>query len=76
MRVILFEIETNFPVELSSIDMVFNYSMFQTAATFKWQGWNGSAWSDLTDTLSETATTNNTYSYDLNQTGTSYSKFI
>ncbi|WP_128755353.1 DUF4347 domain-containing protein, partial [Aquimarina sediminis] len=71
----VYELEMAFPVELSEIDVVFNYSIFRTAATFKWQGYNGSSWIDVTGVLNETETTNNTYTYTLNVTGQKYSRY-
>ena len=68
----VYELELLFPVELSEIDIVFQYSVFRTGAEFKWQGYNGSTWVDVTGTLTETETTNNTYTYSLNSTGTEY----
>ena len=71
----VYELELLFPVELSEIDIVFNYSVFRTGAEFKWQGYNGSAWVDVTGTLTETETTNNTYTYNLDSTNTKYYKY-
>ncbi|MEX0275572.1 MAG: hypothetical protein AB3N16_14460, partial [Flavobacteriaceae bacterium] len=52
-----------------------NYSIFRTGATFKWQGYDGSQWTDVTGTLSETQRTNNRYRYDFSQTGAQYSRY-
>ncbi|PCH75377.1 MAG: hypothetical protein COB98_09065, partial [Flavobacteriaceae bacterium] len=71
----VYELELAFPVELNTIDIVFQYSVFKTAATFKWQGFDGAQWVDVTEVLNEVETTNNTYSYSLNQTGVRYQKY-
>ena len=68
----VYELELLFPVELSEIDIVVNYSVFRTGAEFKWQGYNGSTWVDVTGTLTETQATNTTITYTLNSTGTKY----
>ena len=68
----VYELELLFPVELSEIDIVANYSVFRTEAEFKWQGYNGSTWVDVTGTLTETQATNTTKTYTLNSTGTKY----
>ncbi len=57
---------------MSEIDIVVNYSVFRTGAEFKWQGYNGSTWVDVTGTLTETQATNTTKTYTLNSTGTKY----
>ena len=56
----VYELELLYPVELSEIDIVVNYSVFRTGAEFKWQGYNGSTWVDVTETLTETQATNTT----------------
>jgi hypothetical protein len=68
----VYELELLYPVELSEIDIVVNYSVFRTGAEFKWQGYNGSTWVDVTETLTETQATNTTKTYTLNSTGTKY----
>ena len=68
----VYELELLFPVELSEIDIVVNYSVFRTGAEFKWQGYNGSTWVDVTGTLTETQATNTTITYTLNSTATKY----
>ena len=68
----VYELELLYPVELSEIDIVVNYSVFRTGAEFKWQGYNGSTWVDVTGTLTETQATNTTITYTLNSTGTKY----
>ena len=68
----VYELELLFPVELSEIDIVFQYSVFRTGAEFKWQGYNGNTWVDVTGTLTETQATNTTKTYTLNSTGTKY----
>ena len=68
----VYELELLYPVELSEIDIVVNYSVFRTGAEFKWQGYNGSTWVDVTGTLTETQATNTTKTYTLNSTGTKY----
>ncbi|MGB2327172.1 MAG: hypothetical protein ACPH3L_05250, partial [Flavobacteriaceae bacterium] len=68
----VYELELLFPVELSEIDIVVNYSVFRTGAEFKWQGYNGSTWVDVTGTLTETQAINTTITYTLNSTGTKY----
>ena len=68
----VYELELLYPVELSEIDIVVKYSVFRTGAEFKWQGYNGSTWVDVTETLTETQATNTTKTYTLNSTGTKY----
>ena len=73
---ILLDVELNYSVEVVSFDMVFNYSMFNTGAEFIWQGSNnGSTWIELTDTLTENATTNNTYTYSFTENLDKYSRY-
>lgn len=71
----VYELELIFPVELSSIDIIFQYSVFRSTAVFKWQGYDGSEWVDVTGELSEPETTNKTYTYTFNQTGAIYTKY-
>jgi len=71
----IYEIELNLDVELSSIDIVYNYSVFNANSEFQWQGFDGSSWIAVSDTLTEAAATNNTNSYVLRSTGKTFSKY-
>ena len=61
--VLEFELSAAAPVESFTID--YQYSLFQSAAVFKWQGYDGATWTDLTAEMSETQKTNNSYTYTL-----------
>ncbi len=47
----IYQLEMAFPIALSGIQNYYNQSIFKTGATYKWQGFDGSTWVDVTPTL-------------------------
>lgn len=72
---VVYEFEMDFPVLLTGITEYFNYSSLKNGATFKWQGYSGSTWNDLTDTLTASQATDGSFTYSFTKNNADYSRY-
>jgi len=63
------------PVPIKAFEVTHNYSIFKSGAKFKIQGYDGSAWIDLSGEIDGIDNTNSTNTYSISQNEGNYSRY-
>ncbi|MFK7756331.1 MAG: choice-of-anchor L domain-containing protein [Flavobacteriales bacterium] len=71
----IYELELSVPAELLAVTVIYQRSIFRNDGRFRWQGWNGTSWVNVTAELNGDQDNNGTRREEFIDTGATYSRY-